>query len=88
MGEGASTSALEAFMDSSADPLRQRRGAHGPGRPGGHSSLIGQYERYGLDAPISNMAAGRCWGTGFGRWAGPFALLSFCLTCISCHSQV
>ncbi len=55
---GVSTSALEAFLDSSADPLRQRRAAHGPGRPGGHSSLIGQYERYGLEAPTSSMPEG------------------------------
>ena len=54
MGD-VSTSALEAFLDSSADPLRQLRAAHGPGRPGG---LIGQYERYGLEAPTSSMPAG------------------------------
>ena len=92
-GQPASTSALEAFLDSAADPLRPHRsgsgltaaassGAAEPGRQGsGRDRAAGQYERYGLAAPsTSTAAAGALCAVLSSAW-GALCLVMSCASC-------
>ncbi len=66
--EAAGTAALEAFLDSAADPLRPHRATSGGaasasgaahlGRAGSRGAVTGQYERYGLELPDPSLPAG------------------------------